>query len=74
MKSNIHFYHKALYPFPVLLAAIEDYRRIATVSLSDEGDYFQCVFTNCVVDPERVICEFDNYLIELINSQGADIG
>ena len=72
MKSNTQFYHKILYPLPILLTAIEDYKRIADISLSNEGDYFLCVFSNCVVAPERVICEFHNYLIELLNSQGAD--
>lgn len=74
MKSNIQVYHKTLYPLPVLLTAIEDYRRIAEISLSDDGDYFRCSFTNCVVDPVRVVYEFHNYLIELLNSQGADSG
>ena len=72
MKSNTQFYHKKLYTLPILLTAIEDYKRIADISLSHEGDYFLCAFSNCVVDPERVVCEFHNYLIELLNSQGAD--
>ena len=71
MKSNIQLYHKAFYPLPVLLAAINDYKHIAVITVSDEGDYFRCSFTNCVVDSVRVIHEFHNYLIELLNSQGA---
>ena len=72
MKSNIQLYHKAFYRLPILLTAIDDYRRIATINLSDEVEYYRCTFTNCVVDSTRVICEFNNYLIELLNSQGAD--
>ena len=72
MKSNIQFYHKDLYPLSVLMTAIDDYRHITEISLSEEGVYFRCTFSNCVVDSERVVCEFHNYLIELLNSQGAD--
>jgi hypothetical protein len=72
MKSNTQFYHKSLYPLSILQTAIEDYGRIAEISLSNEGDYFCCTFSGCAVAPERVVCEFHNYLIELLNSQGAD--
>jgi len=29
---------------------------------------FRCVFSSMLVDPERMANEFDNYLIELMNS------
>ena len=70
MKSNQQAYHKSLYSEAILQKAIHDYRNLATITLSDEGDNYLCIFCDCIVVPERVIHEFDNYLIELINAQG----
>ena len=70
MKSNQQTYHKSLYSEAVLQNAIHDYRNLATITLSDEVDNYLCIFSDCIVAPERVIHEFDNYLIELINAQG----
>ena len=69
--SNAHQarYIKEVYPIKALLAAKYDYRNLATIDISDEGEYHCCSFRNCVVDPLRIMHEFDNYLVEVINSQ-----
>ena len=56
------------------MTAIEDYKRIAAIELVDNGNHYLCVFQNCVVDSKRVINEFDNYLIELMNARGENSG
>ena len=50
--------------------AIRDYGRIATIILHDNRDNYLCTFCDCVVDTKRVMHEFGNYLIELMNTQG----
>lgn len=72
MKHDVQLFHKSFYPYHVLLTAIRDYRHIAQIELDDVGAHYRCTFTNCVAPTARVIHEFDNYLIELMNSQGAN--
>lgn len=73
MKSNVQHYSKLFYTQEAIETAIHDYKRIAAVKLSIEADYYKCEFSKCIVDPMRVMYEFDNYLIELLNLQGANV-
>lgn len=67
--SNRIKYAKPFYSKLVLAAAINAYRKIANISLSEDDNYYYCEFFNCIVPADRIIHEFDNYLIELLNSQ-----
>ncbi len=60
-------YIKQIYTSQVIAEAIKAYGKIASISMSEKDEHYVCVFTNCVVDPERVMLEFDNYLIELLH-------
>ena len=71
MKDNRQIYCKEVYPVSIIREAIKDYERIATIEVSDDGKNYCCTFKHCAVDTARVIREFDNYLIELLNSHGA---
>jgi hypothetical protein len=70
MKNNIRFYSKDLYPQKVIETAIEDYKNISKIIVSSNKNGFVCCFSDCLVDETRVVAEFDNYLIELINKWG----
>lgn len=68
MKNERQFYSKEVYPISAIMQAIQDYKRVSTIEVSEEGDNYCCTFTRSVVDRTRVVHEFDNYLIELLNS------
>lgn len=70
MRSNEQVYTKTFYPKEVLDQAIADYKKIAKIKLLEDGKYFNCAFSQCAVDTQLVINEFNNYLIELLNSNG----
>ena len=70
MKNMIN-YSKLIYSEQCILTAINDYKRLAEIKLSVNDNYYICEFKNCKIDSERIICEFNNYLIELLNLHGA---
>ena len=70
MRNNEQVYTKAFYRKEVLNQAINDYKKIAKIKLLEDDEYFKCKFFQCVVDTPLVINEFNNYLIELLNSKG----
>ena len=71
MKTNTIRYSKEFYNYDDIIAAIKDYKRISAITVSEDKDYYICSFSNCVIQPQRVVLEFNNYLIELMNSRGA---
>lgn len=70
MRSNEQVYTKTFYPKEVLNQATNDYKKIAKIKLLEDDNYFKCEFFRCAVDTQLVINEFNNYLIELLNSKG----
>ena len=70
MKNNTQRYSKEFYDVAAIKSAIAAYRKIATVSFSEDSSYYVCEFSNCIIDPNRVIFEFNNYLVELMNARG----
>lgn len=74
MKTETQSYSKAIYSRPAIVSAIQDYRKIARISLKENETHYVCEFTKCIVDAQRVMNEFNNYLIELLNTQGEDAG
>ena len=71
MKSSIKHYSGKIYSKEAILSAIHDYKRLTTIKLTINDEYYTCEFTDCKYDSKRIIAEFDNYLIELLNSHGA---
>ena len=74
MKSNERVYTKDFYSKVVLNQAIDDYKKIAKIKLLEDGEHYKCEFFRCAVDTQLVINEFNNYLIELLNSKGESTG
>ena len=71
MKSNTHRYSKDFYKANDIIKAIGDYRKLAAITMSEEDGYYVCSFSYCILEPRIIVSEFDNYLIELMNSRGA---
>lgn len=70
MKSDKQRYSKAFYSIEAIRSAIKDYKKIASISYAEQNGYYVCTFSKCITNTQRVIYEFNNYLIELMNSQG----
>ncbi len=68
MKNKVQYYSKEFYPIAIIRKAIHAYSKLAVVDVSEEKEHYKCIFSDCVIDSERIVCEFDNYLIELLNS------
>ncbi len=66
-----HRYCTSIYPAKVIQKAITAYTQIAKISSRSDGDYTICAFSCTLIDASLVANEFDNYLIELLNSQEA---
>ena len=73
MKNDIQYYSKEFYPIEIIQKAIHAYKELAVISVSEERDQYKCCFTNCAIDAERIVREFDNFLIELLNSSEASV-
>jgi hypothetical protein len=52
---------KAIYSKKAIDAAIIDYMHIAKIELMENQTHYICKFSKCVVDEQRVLCEFNNY-------------
>ena len=73
MKSSDNRYSKEFYRADDVSAAIRDYKKLAKITISEENGYYICTFSDCLIDPKRIVLEFDNYLIELMNSRGEHV-
>ncbi len=74
MKNNKQQFSKAFYTSESITRAIKDYRKISTISCVEDDEYYICTFLKCITDTQRVIYEFNNYLIELMNARGENEG
>ena len=61
-------YNRSLYPEKLLRRVIADYASVGQIEMIPTQNGFRCVFSSMLVDPEQMANEFDNYLIELLNS------
>ena len=68
MNTNTKSFPKTIYSKGAIIKAIDDYKKLAKIDLSENLEYYICDFADCVIDPERIIKEFGNYLIEIMNS------
>jgi|GEM_PF-6433479 len=68
MSNDEKSYDKRIYPRQTLENAVFAYKGIANIRINEERDSYKCVFGKSSIDTKTVINEFDNYLIELLNS------
>jgi DUF1009 family protein len=69
MVKNEISYDYTLYPLAVLENAANAYRDIATIRIKSFNDHALCKFIKKEISISMVINEFNNFLIELMNSK-----
>lgn len=62
-------YSKQIYSESVLRLAIDAYRSICTIDMSENSGYWIITFTGYEVEKALLEKEFSNYLIELFSGQ-----
>ena len=68
MKKSEKSYSKIIYSRDVLEQAAIAYKNIADIEIKEKGGDFVCLFNRCKAESQLVVNEFNNYLIELLNS------
>lgn len=61
--------NKEIFDIAVIQAAVKDYQNIAQITVTDTEAHWICNITNCVCDSNLVASEFENYIIDLMNSK-----
>lgn len=69
MKNNEIAFASMIYPKAIIQKAITDYQSICRIQMEQHTDYVLCTFLESITDIDLTICEFSNYLIELLNSE-----
>lgn len=64
------FYKTNIYPENIIYTAVQRYAGICSIRVEHQGKEMVCVFSDSIADLELTVKEFDNFLIELINSRG----
>lgn len=49
--------------------AIRAYKDICNIEISEINNYIVCKFTDCIYNTEETIKEFENYVIDLMNTK-----
>jgi hypothetical protein len=62
-------YNKSLYPYSIIDKAKGAYSDIVLIKIVDKDKFFECTFYNSNISINLVTNEFNNYLIELLNSK-----
>lgn len=60
--------NKEIYSKVYIITAMQAYADLAQITVKDISEYWQCSFTRCRYDLQETILEFENYLIDLVNS------
>ena len=68
MTMNRLLLTKDLYHIVPINEAISSFRNICEVSLSENTKYYICSFDRCSYNPDITTQEFENYVIDLMNS------
>ena len=62
--------NKDLYPLEFIKTAADTYHDLCTISVVERSPYYICLFSDCIYNEEITKKEFENYLIDLLNSHG----
>lgn len=65
---NKLFLNKSIYTQKQILDTISAFSSLCNIKLCDDVAYFICEFYNCIYEIEETKKEFENYLIDLINT------
>lgn len=56
-----------IFSLSVIEQAVFDYKNICDIILTQNQKYYVCEFLNCKFTLKTTICEFENYIIDLMN-------
>lgn len=59
---------KSIYNKDSINRAIFDYKNFCRIEVRETNNYYLCSFYDCKYDMEKTMLEFENYLIDIINS------
>ncbi len=65
---NKLFLNKCMYPKITILTAIKAFSSLCSIKLFEQNKYYICEFNNCTYGMTETKKEFENYLIDLINT------
>ena len=69
MKEKLKL-NKNIYSYDDIIDSVDEYKSVANIKVSDDGEYFICIFENCRYDAWETLNEFENYVIRLSNIKG----
>lgn len=64
--------NKQIYDAAAVENAINAYRQLAAITLSEDAAHWCCTFRDCVYSESLTVSEFENYVIDLMNSKHYD--
>ncbi|WP_026506794.1 HxsD-like protein [Butyrivibrio sp. MC2013] len=59
---------KSFFDYTKISAAQAAYEDIAKIKISETEQYYLCVVLSSIYEPMQVLCEFENYIIGLMNT------
>lgn len=60
--------NKSIYNTGLVTQAIEAFDNLCKIKIVENGNYIECEFSNCVYDEDTTAKEFENYIIDLLNT------
>ena len=60
-----------IYSVEIIKAAIRQFASLSDINLITESSYYKCIFSECIYDTEETMKEFENYIIDSMNSGNA---
>lgn len=63
--------HTDLFGYDDLISASNAFASICRIQITRVNHYYTCTFTDCIYDVKETIYEFENYVIDLMNTGGA---
>lgn len=70
MEMNDLKLNKELYDRKDLILVAKVFSHLAMIRMQEDNNYWICRFENCRYSTEQTKMEFENYLIDYINSKG----
>ena len=60
--------NKSIYEREALVAAVSAFGEVAKISLTEDNSYWICSFDGCRYDEKQTLHEFENYVIDFMNT------
>ena len=70
IKMNDLKLNKELYKYEDIILVTKVFSHLALIEVEEDHNYWKCRFKNCRYNTEQTELEFENYLIDYINSKG----